>query len=237
MSGHSKWAQIKRSKGVADKRRSTLFSKLTRAITIAARNGGDPNFNVTLRLAILKAKEANMPADNIERAIKKGTGEDSEGQIKEAMFEGFGPGGAALLIQAATDKSTRTLSDLRNIFSKNDARLGGANSVAWMFEQRGVIVIDPAGKNKDEIELTAIDAGAENVEESPAGVEVQTKPQEFDAVRKKLEEQGLKVVSAELSMIAKNPVSLDDNDTTKLANLVDAIDEQEDVVVVYTNVQ
>jgi len=237
MSGHSRWAQIKRSKGVTDKRKGQLFSKLTRAVTIAARNGGDPNFNVTLRLAITKAREANMPADNIDRAIKKGTGEGSEAQIKEAFYEGFGPGGSAILIQAATDKPTRTLSDLRTIFSRHDVHLGGANSVSWMFEQRGVIVVDPVGKSKEDVELAAIDAGAENVEESPAGIEVHTKPNEFDVVRKKLEASGLKVSSSELSMIAKNPVTLSDDEVTQLATLVDAIDEQEDVVTVYTNVQ
>src|SRR5512138_3867869 len=204
MSGHSKWAQIKRQKGANDAKKGQLFTKLGREITIAARSGvPDPDANFRLRLAMVKAREANMPAENIERAIKRAAGMGDGASIEELSYEGYGPGGAALLVQVATDNRNRAASEVRNAFTRGGGNLGEAGCVAWLFEPRGVIFVDAGKADPDEVALTAIDAGAEDVKSEDGTVEVYTDPAGLDPVRRELEQRHLKVSSAESSMLPK----------------------------------
>src|SRR5581483_5847804 len=205
MSGHSKWAQIKRQKGVNDARRGALFTKVGREITVAAREGGgDPNANFRLRLAVEKAREVNMPQDNIQRAINRGTGADKEGgQLEELFYEGYGPGGVAMMIQVLTDNRNRAAADVRNVFTRGGGNMGEGGSVAWMFDQKGLITVALDGANAEDVELAAIEAGADDIQESDGILEVYTEKTALDAVRRTLDEQKLKIESADLVMVPK----------------------------------
>ena len=237
MSGHSKWAQIKRQKGVNDARRGQMFTKLGREITVAARaGGGDPEANFRLRLAIQRAREANMPMENIERAIKRATGGGDAAALEEITYEGYGPGGAAVLVQAMTDNRNRAVGEIRNVFSRAGGSLGETGCVAWLFDPRGVIEIDATGLDTEEVALLAIDAGAEDVKTEDHSVEVYTKPAELEEVRRILEANRLKVVSAETSMVPKTTVQLDARTSKQVLRLMDKLEELDDVQRVYTNV-
>jgi YebC/PmpR family DNA-binding regulatory protein len=236
MSGHSKWHSIKHAKGIADAKRGQLFTRLTREIIIAAREGGgSPEANFKLRLAVQKARDANMPMDNIDRAIKRGTGELEGGSMVELMMEGYGPGGVAILVQALTDNRNRALQEIRNAFNKNNGNLSESGSVAWLFEQRGVINVKVGGKDPDEVGLVAIDAGADDVNTEGDNIEVYTRPDALENVRKTLTEQNIEVESAEVSMIAKQTVSLDEKNAFRVLRLLDRLEELDDVQSVSSN--
>jgi YebC/PmpR family DNA-binding regulatory protein len=235
MSGHSKWAQIKRQKGANDVKRGAMFTKMGREISVAARAGGaDPDGNFRLRLAIERARAINMPADTIKRAIEKATGGGEAEQFEEIVYEGYGPGGVAILVEAATDNRNRTAADVRSIFSKAGGQLAGGGSVAWQFEQRGVITLAPEG-DPEQLELAAIDAGADDVDVSGDRVEVYTRPHDLEAVRRTLERAGVKIESAELSMLAKNMVELDEAKARQALRLVELLEDQDDVQRVTAN--
>jgi YebC/PmpR family DNA-binding regulatory protein len=236
MSGHSKWAQIKRKKAVNDAKRGKMFTSLIREITVAARaGGGDPNFNPRLRLAVDTAKAANMPADNIERAIKRGTGELEGVRYEEVAYEGYGPGGVALYIETVTDNPTRTVADLRHILSKNGGNLGQSGSVAWQFERRGQIFIDAGRYDEDATLLAALEAGAEDVQREDDAFVVTTDPTSFHAVQETLRQQGFAFEQAELAMVPRATVEVKGADALKLLKLLDAVEEEDDVQKVYTN--
>jgi YebC/PmpR family DNA-binding regulatory protein len=238
MSGHSKWSQIKRQKGAADVRRGAAFTKVTREIVIAAREGGpDPDGNYKLRLAVDKARSVNMPQENIKRAIERATGPGQAERYEEVAYEGYGPGGVALLVETATDNRNRTAADIRSIFGKHGGQLGGAGSVAWQFEPRGVISASPQGQEipSDEIALLAIDAGATDVDTDADLVEIYTEPADLERVRTELERSGVKVESAEISMIAKMPTAIDASRARQNLRLVEALEEHDDVQRVTAN--
>lgn len=235
MSGHSKWSQIKRQKGANDVKRGAVFTKMGREISVAARAGGaDPDGNFRLRLAIERARAINMPLDTIKRAIEKATGGGEGEQFEEIMYEGYGPGGVAIIVEAATDNRNRTAADVRSVFTKAGGQLAGAGSVAWQFEQRGVILLAPGG-NQEELELLAIDAGADDVDTSGDQVEVYTRPHDLEAVRRSLEAAGVKIESAELSMTAKNTVELDAARARQALRLVEILEEHDDIQRVTAN--
>ncbi|MCL5265227.1 MAG: YebC/PmpR family DNA-binding transcriptional regulator [Chloroflexi bacterium] len=237
MSGHSKWAQIKRQKGANDAKRGQLFTKLGREIMVAAREGGgDPDANFRLRLAVQRARAENMPMENIERAIKRATGGADGAVLEEIVYEGYGPGGAAIMVEAMTDNRNRTVSEIRNVFTRNGGSLGESGCVAWLFEPRGVISIDASGTDPDELALIAIDAGAEDVKTDGDTVEVYTSPAELEAVRDELRERKINVVAAESSMIPKSTLALDEAEALKTLKLMDRLEELDDVQRVYTNV-
>jgi YebC/PmpR family DNA-binding regulatory protein len=236
MSGHSKWKSIKHQKGVADSKRSQVFTKFGHEISVAARQGGpDPDSNPRLRLAIDRAREQNMPKDNIERAIKRATGEGGEATIEEVVYEGYGPGGIAILVHALTDNRNRTVSDVRNVFARAGGNLGEAGSVAWLFETRGVITIDANGLEADDIALRAIDAGADDVQVDAGAVEIYTKPELLEAVRRALSESGVPVASAEISQVPKSTITLDARKAEQALRLLDALDSLDDVQRVASN--
>ncbi len=238
MSGHSKWSSIKHKKGAVDAKRGQLFSKLARAIIVAAREGGpDPDANLALQNAIEKAREASMPKDNIERAIARGSGAGTDAEAYEHVtYEGYGPGGVALLVEALTDNRNRTAADVRHIFARNDGNLGTAGAVAWQFERKGVIFVDASSVDEDELTLTAADAGAEDVELDGSTLQVTTPPEELAAVRSALDSAGLRYDSAELTMVPKTTVEVDDeSDAKKLLRLMDALEDNDDVQGVYAN--
>lgn len=244
MSGHSKWHNIQGKKGKADKLKSGQFTKVTRMITVAAKEGGaDPEMNFTLRLAIDKAKEVNMPKDNIERAIKRGTGELNDGSTWEgAMYEGFGPGGVALLIDAVTDNKNRTSGEIKNILSKNGGSFAGPGSVQWQFMHKGVIRVDAEQKSKitnkkSDFELALMDAGVEDIIESEEGEEIICAVENFRKVLEAVQSFGLEPASSALEWIAKERVEVDDEAGEKVMKLVDALDENDDVKEVYTNLR
>jgi YebC/PmpR family DNA-binding regulatory protein len=237
LSGHSKWASIKRQKGATDAKRGQLFSKLVRAIIVAARDGGpDPAANLALQNAIEKAREASMPKDNIERAIAKGSGTGSDAAAYETVtYEGYGPGGTAVFIEALTDNRNRTAADVRHVFSKSDGNLGESGSVAWLFERKGVILVEGSA-DEDELMLAAADAGADDVEVEESGYRVLTAPEALHAVRAALEEAGLAIESAESTMVPKTEVSIEDEATArKVVRLMDELEENDDVQAVYSN--
>jgi YebC/PmpR family DNA-binding regulatory protein len=235
MSGHSKWSQLKRQKGVNDVKRGASFTKMGREISVAARaGGGDPDGNFRLRLAIERARAVNMPLDTIKRAIEKATGGGEGEQFEEIMYEGYGPGGVAILVEAATDNRNRTAADVRSIFTKAGGQLAGSGSVAWQFEHRGVISLAPGG-NQEELELIAIDAGADDVDSTGEQVEVYTKPAELEAVRRSIEAAGVKIESAELTMAAKNLIALDASKARQALRLIDLLEDQDDVQRVTAN--
>jgi len=237
MGGHSHWSQVKRQKGVSDAKRGQVFTKLGREIMLAAREGGgDPEMNARLRLALAKGREANMPADTVERAIKRGTGQlEDAAQLIETTFEGYGPGGVAIMVDVVTDNRNRTVSSLRSTFSRGGGSLGESGCVAWQFESKGLILIEAADRDPEEIALMAIDAGAEDVKVEEKGVEVHTAPEGLEKVRSSLEEMGVAVASADLSRIPKSTISLDDKHAVQVLKLLDALEELDDVQQVCSN--
>ncbi len=237
MSGHSKWSTIKRQKGANDAKRGAMFTKVAREIAVAARaGGGDPDANYRLRLAMDKARSINMPADNIKRAIEKATGGGDAEQFEEIVYEGYGPGGVAVLVEAATDNRNRTAAEVRSIFTKTGGQLAGSGAVAWQFEVRGLITVERDGVDPDEVALTAIDAGAADVDTEADPIEIYTEPSELYAVRKSLEDAGIKVEDSESAMIAKQTVSLDTDHVRKALRLVELLEDLDDVQRVTTNV-
>lgn len=236
MSGHSKWATIKRAKGAADAKRGALFTKFSREIIIAAKQGGgDPTVNFKLRLAIQKAKASNVPNDNIERAIAKATGSGAEDNLEEVFYEGYGPGGSAILVSTLTDNKNRTVSEVRHQFTRSGGNLGEAGSVAWQFEAKGLISIPIDGIDADEVALAAIDAGAEDVDVQDDLIEVQTEPSALEPVRKTLESGGYTIENAEFSMVPSNLVELDDKTAHQAMRLIEGLEDLEDVQRVYSN--
>ncbi|GAB4322682.1 MAG: YebC/PmpR family DNA-binding transcriptional regulator [Dehalococcoidia bacterium] len=236
MAGHSKWAQIKRKKGVADAKRGALFTKLAREIAIAARAGGpDPAANFKLRLAVQRAKAANMPNENIERAIQKATGGGENENLEELTYEGYGPGGTAILVSVVTDNRNRTVAEVRHQFTRAGGSLGEAGSVAWQFEPKGIITILVDNRDPDDIALLAIDAGAEDVQVQDGTIEVQTDPSNFEDVRRQIEDQGLEIENADFAMIPKTTIELDEKTAVQALRLLDSLEELEDVQRVYSN--
>src|ERR1700733_11935425 len=236
MSGHSKWASIKHKKAVVDQRRGQHFTKLTRAITVAAREGGgDIDGNPSLALAVQKARDASMPKDNIERAIAKGTGEGVDAdQIENVLYEGYGPGGVALLIEALTDNRNRTGADVRHALSKHGGNLGEPGSVSYLFDKRGEIVVDASRYGEDDL-LVAIDAGAEDIALDDDVYEIVVEPSELPAVRRALEESGIEIESSDVTQRPKARVPVDESDAGRLMKLIDMLEESDDVSAVHAN--
>lgn len=237
MGGHSHWSQVKRHKGASDAKRGQIFTKLGREIMMAAREGGgDPEMNSRLRLALAKGRENNMPADTVERAIKRGTGQlEDATQLVAATFEGYGPGGVAIMVDVVADNRNRAVSSLRTAFSRGGGSLGESGCVAWQFESKGLILIETTDSDPEEIALMAIDAGAEDVEVEDKLVEVHTAPESLEKVRRALEEMGVTADSAELSMIPKSTISLDEKQALQVLKLLDTLEELDDVQRVYSN--
>lgn len=237
MSGHSKWSQIKRQKGVADTRRGQVFTKLSREITLAARQGGaNPEANFRLRLAIQKARDSRMPQENIERALKRATGAAEGGELVEMTLEGYGPGGVAIMVAAATDSRNRTIQDIRNILTRGGGNLATSGSVSWLFEPKGVIVLDTSdGVKADEVALQAIDAGAEDVKVEKSFVEIHTPPARLEEVRRALEARGIPIASAEALQMPKSVVRLDEKDGLATLRLLDRLEEMAEVQKLYSN--
>jgi YebC/PmpR family DNA-binding regulatory protein len=236
MSGHSKWSTIKRQKGVADARRGQLFTKLAREIIVAVREGGDnPEGNFRLRLVIQKARDNNMPLDNIERAIKRGSGHAEGAALVEMTLEGYGPSGVAILVQALSDNRNRTLQEVRNIFTRNGGNLGEAGCVAWLFDPRGLITVETDGKDAEELALEAIDAGAEDVKIENKYVEVYTRPEDLEKVREALEAKNITVASAELSMVPKSTIDMEEKAALQTLKLLDKLEELDEVQNVASN--
>ena len=238
MSGHSKWSTIKRQKGVTDAKRGALFTKVAREISVAARQGGgDPDANYRLRLAVEKARSVNMPSDNIKRTIDKATGGGEGEQFEEIVYEGYGPGGVAILVEAATDNRNRTAAEVRSIFTKTGGQLAGSGAVAWQFEPRGLIaILRSRDVDPDEVALAAIDAGAEDVDtEDPETIEIYTSPADLERVRQALDGAGVTVDSAESTMVAKLTVELDSGKARQAMRLVEMLEDLEDVQRVTAN--
>ena len=238
MSGHSKWSSIKHKKGAADAKRGKLFSKLTRAIIVAAKEGGgDPSGNLALQNAIEKAKSYSMPKDNIDRAIAKGSGADADASAFETvLYEGFGPSGVAVIVEALTDNRNRTASDVRHTFAKNGGNLGGSGAVAWLFERRGLVLVEAEGVDEDELMLAAAEGGAEDIELDGTTFTVTTDAQFLYAVREAIEAAGFTVDSAELTMIPKTTVEVgDEADAKKVLRLMDELEDNDDVQEVFAN--
>ena len=236
MSGHSKWSTIKRQKGVADTKRSQIFTKLAKEITVAAREGDpDPHTNARLRLAVQKARDNNMPLDNIERAIKRATGSAEGAALVELTLEAYGPGGSAILLQALTDNRNRTLSDVRSVLNRGGANMGESGCVSWLFDTRGVITVEASDVDPEDLALQAIDAGADDVKIEQSSVEIHTQPRDLEAVRKALEEQGIGILSAELLQVPKSLVSLDADSATQALKLLEKLEDLDDLQHVFTN--
>jgi len=236
MAGHSKWKQIKRKKAVTDARRASAWTKIIREITVAAKAGGaDPNGNPRLRLAIDSARAVNMPKENIERAVKKGTGELDGAAFEELTYEGYGPGGAAIFIEATTDNANRTVAEIRHAFSRNGGNLGASNSVAWMFERKGQVYLDAGKLDEDTTLEAALDAGAEDFSRDGEQYIVTTTPGAFHAVQDALRSRGMAIESAELAMVPKNTVKVEGPDAEKILKLVESLEELEDVSKVFSN--
>jgi YebC/PmpR family DNA-binding regulatory protein len=236
MAGHSKWKQIKHYKAAADAKRGALFTKLIREITIAAKHGGgDPAGNARLRVAIEAARAKSMPKDNIERAIKKGTGELEGETYSEVSYEGYGPGGVAVIVEAVTDNPNRTVAEVRHKFSRGGGNLGAANSVSWMFDRKGQILLDGKGLDEDAALEIALDAGAEDVTSEDGQYVVTTDPASFHAVRTALEAKGLKIAESELAMVPKNTVHVEGKDAEAVLKLIESLEELDDVQKVWAN--
>ena len=236
MSGHSKWANIKRQKGAADAKRGQLFTKLAREIIVAARQGGanlDSNFQ--LRLAVQKARDSNMPSDNIERAIKRGSGDTEGAALTEAQFEGYGPSGIAVLVETLTDNRNRTVQDVRRLFTRHGGNLGETGCVSWLFQSRGVVTVESNDSDAEGIALQAIDAGAEDVKTENGYVEIYTQPQDLEKVRKVVEEKQ-HVISAEVSLMPKTTVVLDENKAVQALSFLDELEALDDVQHVFSNI-
>lgn len=236
MSGHSKWANIQHRKGRQDAKRGKVFTKAAKEIIIAAKGGGDPAGNPRLRDAIAAAKAVNLPKDKIEAAIRKGTGVDAGGDITEAFYEGYGPGGIAIMVEVATDNKNRTVADVRHIFTKYGGQMGENGSVAWMFERKGVITIDRSAYDEDTIMEQALEAGADDVMDDEEVWTIQTAMADFAAVRDSLENSGVSMQTAELAMVPSNLVAVDVETANKVLRLMDALDDNDDVQNVYANV-
>jgi YebC/PmpR family DNA-binding regulatory protein len=236
VAGHSKWKQIKRKKAVTDARRGAAFTKLIKEITVAAKaGGGNPAGNARLRLAIDTAKAANMPAENIERAIKKGTGELEGVQYEDVTYEGYGPGGAAIFVECTTDNANRTVAELRNIFTKNGGNLGTSGSVAWMFDRRGQVHVDAKRYEEDAVMEAALEAGAQDVVRDGDTFTVTTEVNDFHAVQEGLRARKIEAESAEIAMIPKSTVKVDGGNAKNLVRLMEAIEEHDDVAKVFSN--
>jgi YebC/PmpR family DNA-binding regulatory protein len=236
VSGHSKWSQIKRQKGAADVKRGNLFTKMTRELMIAAKEGGPhPDANFRLRLAIDRARGVNMPKDSIQRAIDRATGGGEGAQLESIVYEGYAPGGVSVMVEAATDNRNRTASEVRAAFTRHNGKLGESGSVQWLFEQKGVIEIDTTGRVADDIAMTAIDAGAEDVQTEDGLVTVYTAPKDFERVKRKIESAGVKTASAELSMRPTSTVRVEGDAAQKVLRLVESLEELDDVQKVHAN--
>jgi YebC/PmpR family DNA-binding regulatory protein len=238
MSGHSKWSSIKHKKGAADKKRGVLFSKLSRALIVAAREGGgDPSNNLALQNAIEKAKSYSMPKDNIERAIARGSGADADANAYETVvYEGYGAGGVAILVEALTDNRNRTASDVRSAFSKHDGNLGASGAVAWQFDRHGIVLVDAEGVDEDELMLAAAEGGADDVELDGSTFQVTAAPESLSSVREAVESAGFTVENAELTMVPKTTVEVAEESTAKkILRLIDALEENDDVQDVFSN--
>ena len=237
MSGHSKWSTIKHQKGAADAKRSQLFTRLTKEIAVAAKSGGgEVDMNPRLRLAVQQARHNNMPLDNIERAIKRATGQlDGQVELEELVYEGFGPGGAAILVVAVTDNRNRASSEVRNVFDRNNGKMGQVGSVGWMFEQKGVITLELTEAQIEEAELLAIEHGAEDITNDDTSLEVRTAPQDFEAVRQALEGAGMTALSAEVTLVPTTQTGLDERAAEQTLKLLDRLEGLDDVQKVVTN--
>jgi YebC/PmpR family DNA-binding regulatory protein len=236
MSGHSKWASIKHKKAIVDKKRGKIFTKVIREITVAARiGGGDPFTNPRLRLAIQSAKGANMPSENVDRAIKKGTGTLEGSHYEEVIYEGYGPAGVAIYVQCLTDNKNRSAGEVRSLFSKKQGNMAGAGSVAWIFEKKGLIVVSATGISEDKLMELAIHAGAEDLSRSDEQFEIVSGPNEFEAVKKALDDAKVEYESAQLTMIPKNTVSVSAAHARAVLQLIEALEDHDDVQNVYAN--
>src|SRR5258706_4059286 len=238
VSGHSKWSSIKHKKGAADAKRGKLFSKLSRAIIVAAKEGGgDPSGNLSLENAIEKAKSYSMPKDNIDRAIAKGSGADADASSFETVvYEGYGPSGVAVIVEALTDNRNRTASDVRHTFAKNDGNLGGSGAVSWLFERRGVVLVSADGTDEDELTLAAAEGGADDVARDGSSYQVLSAPEQLAAVREAIEAAGVAIDSAELTMLPQTTVDVaDERDAQKVLRLMDQLEDNDDVQDVYAN--
>lgn len=236
MSGHSKWATIKRKKAAVDAKRGKVFTQIIKEITVAARmGGGDPASNPRLRLIIDKAKANNMPAENIKRAIQRGTGELPGVSYEDVTYEGYGPGGAALLIESVTDNKNRTVSELRHLLERHGGKLGAANSVAWMFHKKGVISVPKANYSEDDLLEVILDAGAEDMKTEEDVYTITTSPDAFEKVKQALEGKGIKMDNAELQMVPENTVRVEGKDAEQLLKLMEVLEDHDDVQHVYSN--
>jgi YebC/PmpR family DNA-binding regulatory protein len=236
MAGHSKWAQIKHKKSKIDRERGKIFSKIIREIIVAARmGGGNPDFNPRLRLAIEKAKSHNMPQENIERAIKRGTGELEGVNYEQVIYEGYGPGGVAIMVVALTDNKNRTVNEIRHIFSKYGGNLAGAGSVAWQFKEKGIIYVEKDKATEDDVLEASLEAGAEDVKVQEDTYEILTDPKNFEAVKKAFEERGIPYTQAEITMIPQNTVTVEQKKAETLLKLLEALEEHDDIQNVYAN--
>jgi len=235
MSGHSKWATIKHKKAATDAKRGKLFTRLIKEITIAARSGGDPESNARLRTAIGAAKSASMPQDNITRAVKRGTGELEGGQIDEVTFEGYGPGGAALLVDTATDNRNRTVAEIRHIFTKHGGNLGEKNSVAFMFDRKSQAIIEGSKTTEDDLMMAVLEADPDDIRQEGGNWEVLAPPEKHHDIVEALEKAGIETMSAEIAMIPQNLVKLEGKQAEQMLRLADALEDQDDVQNVYSN--
>jgi YebC/PmpR family DNA-binding regulatory protein len=236
MSGHSKWHSIKHKKGATDAKRGKLFTKFIKEITVAARTGGgDPDANARLRKAILDAKAGNMPNDTIDRAVRRGTGAEEGVNYEEITYEGYGPGGVALLIESVTDNRNRTVAEIRHMFSKNGGNLGEAGSVGWLFEKKGYIVVDKAAKPEEELFEIAIDAGADDLREDGDNFEIITSPENFENVQAAIKSAGIEPQMAEVSMVPQTYVKLEGSNAQQMLRLMETIEDHDDVQKVYAN--
>lgn len=236
MSGHSKWSTIKRKKGAADAKRGAIFTRISKDITVAARQGGgDPAMNPALRLAVKAAKAANMPAANIERAIKKGTGDLPGQSFEDCVYEAYGPGGVAIMMEILTDNKNRTLPEIRHIFAKNNGNLGESGCVSWMFEKKGTITVEKSGANEETLMELALDLGAEDFGEDEEYFIITTGPEEFDKISSGLEEAGITVASGELGLEPTNTVKVSGKEAASLLRLMDNLEEHDDIQKVYSN--
>ena len=236
MSGHSKWSSIKHKKAATDAKRGKIFSRLIKEITVAARmGGGDPDANPRLRTAIAAAKSENMPKDNIDRAIKKGTGELEGASYEESIYEGYGPGGAAVLIESLTDNKNRAVADIRNIFNKSGGSLGENGCVAWMFDKKGYIAVENKSVDEDTLMETALDAGAEDLREDNSNFEVITAPEDFEAVKAAIDKASIIYIEAEITMLPQTTTNLVGKEAEQMVRLMELLEDCEDVQKVYTN--
>jgi YebC/PmpR family DNA-binding regulatory protein len=238
MGGHSHWSQVKRQKGAADAKRGQLFTKLGRELTVAARQGGgDTEANFRLRLAVQRAREANMPNETMERAIKRGAGGTDTAELIEATYEGYGPGGVAVLIDVVTDNRNRSVSDIRATMGRAGGNLSEAGSVAWLFDNKGLIAVNAADGDSEGLALTAIDAGAEDVDVQDSRLEVYTRAEDLEKVRQALQEQGVNIESSELTKVPKTTINLGDKEALQALRLLDKLEELDDVQRVHSNAE